>query len=130
MDAPVVKAMLVCDNIIIEAVTNKESLIGIFEQINTPNFPVIHYLLGVYVKFTNAQGMYRFRLELRELETDKIIGFGETPEIECRDKLASIELPFKLGGLKFEHPGRYEFRLLANNAPCEGGTKTFEVIKI
>ena len=129
MDKPIVKAMLVCDNIITEGVTNKKSLIGIFEQLYSNNFPAVHYLLGVYVKFTNAQGKYRFRLELIDLETDRPIGFGETPEIECTDKLATGELPFMLGGLKFEHPGRYEFRLLANGALCENGTKTFEVIK-
>lgn len=127
MDKPVVKAILICDNIITEAVTNKKSLIGIFEQINARNFPTTHPLLGIYVKLTNAQGKYKFVLELIDSEADKKIGFSEIPEIEVKDKLSVGELIFMLRGLTFGHAGSYEFRLLANGIVCENGTQRFEV---
>ena len=71
---PIVNAMLVCDKVITETGTNKKSLIGIFENINAYKFPCIHHFLAVYIKLTDANGRYKFRLELVDLENDSIVG--------------------------------------------------------
>jgi len=74
---PKINAMLVCDYVITEQGTNKKSLIGVFENINAAQFPCIHHGLSVYIKMTDGQGTYRFRLELVDLKNDKMIGKGE-----------------------------------------------------
>jgi hypothetical protein len=126
---PILSAMLVCDSVITEAGTNKKSLIGVFENINAHEFPVTHHLLAVYVKLTEAHGKYRFRLELVDLKGNTIIGKMEIPrDIDIESPLESHELVFNLPGLKFEHPGKYEFRILANNNMF--GQKTFLVKEI
>ncbi len=123
---PVAKAMLVCDKVITEAGTGKKSLIGIFENINAYKFPCAHHFLAVYVKLTDANGKYKFRLEMVDLEDNSVIGKGEIPEeIEINDPLVSRELIFNLAALKFKHPGKYEFRIRANDEVF--GQKTFLV---
>lgn len=126
---PVVNAMLVCDKVITEAGTNKKSLIGVFENINAYKFPCIHHFLTVYVKLTDANGRYTFCLELVDLERNVIIGKGEMPkEVEIDNPLTIHDLVFNLSSLKFEHPGKYEFRIFANDEVF--GQKTFFVNKV
>ena len=126
---PIVNAMLICDKVITEVGTNKKSLIGVFENISALKFPCIHHFLSVYIKLTDANGKYIFRLELIDLENNKIIGKGEIPkEVAITNPLAIHDLVFNLAGLKFERPGKYEFRIYANEEVF--GQKAFLVRKI
>ena len=125
---PKVNAMLICDKTITEVGTNKKSLIGIFENINAYNFPCTHPFLSVYIKLTDANGRYKFSLELVDLENHKPIGRGELPKpVDIKDPLITRDLVFNLAALKFSHPGKYEFRIFANDRIC--GQKTFLVNK-
>jgi len=126
---PVVNAMLICDKVLVEAGTSKKSLIGIFENIKAYKFPCGHPFLAVYIKLTDANGMYKFRLELGSLETGAIVGKAEMPkEINITNPLMTHELVFNLAGLRFEAPGKYEFRIFANGEVF--GQKTFQVQKL
>lgn len=123
---PILNAMLVCDKIITEVGTNKKSLIGVFENISAYKFPCVHHSLTVYIKLTDANGKYKFCLELVDLQNDSIIGKGEMPkEIEITSPLTIHDLVFNLAALKFDHPGKYEFRIFANGEVF--GQKTFSV---
>lgn len=125
---PIVNAMLICDKVITEAQTNKKSLIGIFGNINTLKFPCVHNFLSVYIKFTDANGEYKFHLELIDLENNSVVGRSDIPKnITVKDPLATHDLVFNLVGLKFMHPGKYEFRIFANEEVF--GQKTFLVNK-
>ena len=113
---PKTNAMLICDYVITEHETGKKSLIGIFETISTGQFPVIHHAMSVYVKLTDANGSYRFQLDLVDLQSDQVLTKCEIPnELKISDPLKSSELVFNLHGLKFPHPGEYEFRIFAND---------------
>ncbi|MBU1084438.1 MAG: hypothetical protein ABIG55_04070 [Candidatus Omnitrophota bacterium] len=125
---PIVNAMLICDKVITEAHTNKKSLIGIFGNINAYKFPCVHNFLSVYIKFTDANGEYDFHLELVDLEDYSIVGRSDIPKkIAVNDPLATHDLVFNLASLKFTHPGKYEFRIFANDEVF--GQKTFLVNK-
>src|SRR6266542_496073 len=110
---PVLNAMLLCDLSIREEGTGKTSLIGVFENITARAFPYRHGALSVYAKITDAQGDYAIVLQLIRLEDLEVIGEG-TLSATVDDRNGVTELIFQLGGLVFEHPGRYEFRLKAN----------------
>jgi hypothetical protein len=120
-------AMLVCDAAIKEAGTGKISLIGIFENLNTVNFPARHPQLAVYVKLTDAAGQYQLRLELVQLENATIIGQGEGA-VTVHDRMESAELVFELHNLTFNAPGLYSFNLSANGRLV--GSKTFSVLQL
>jgi hypothetical protein len=113
---PKTNAMLICDYVITERGTNKKSLIGVFENIGAATFPCTHFALSVYIKLTDAQGGYNFRLELVDLQSDTLIGKSEMPEeVRIPSPLDAHELVFNLRGVRFMHAGKYEFRIFAND---------------
>lgn len=116
LPVPKTNAMLICDYVITERGTNKKSLIGVFENIGAATFPCTHFAMSVYIKLTDAQGSYRFRLELIDLQGDAMIGKSEMPEeIRVPSPLVAHELVFNLRGVRFMHAGEYEFRIFAND---------------
>ncbi len=115
LPVPKANAMLICDYVITERGTNKKSLIGIFENIGAAVFPCTHFAMSVYIKLTDAQGGYHFRLELVDLQSDTTIGKSEMPEeVQVPSPLLAHELVFNLRGVRFMHPGEYEFRIFSN----------------
>ncbi len=113
---PKTNAMLICDYVITERETNKKSLIGVFENIGAATFPCTHFAMSVYIKLTDAQGGYQFRLELVDLQSDIMIGKSEIPdEVHVPSPLDAHELVFNLRGVRFLHAGNYEFRIFAND---------------
>ena len=53
---PDVLAMLICDQIITDRLTGKQSIIGLFSKIHTRGFPATHPQLCVYVVLTEGHG--------------------------------------------------------------------------
>ena len=108
--------MLVCDQAIREVGTNKVTLVGIFEGISSSAFP-FDWMRGVtvYARLTDAQGVYDMRIELvRLLEDEEAVG-GEDFQETVEDRMRVQEIIMAFGRIRFEHPGKYEFRLFAND---------------
>ncbi len=116
---PKVKAILVCDYSLREEGTGKVSLVGLFSNIQASQFPCRHPALNVYAQLTDAEGPYQFRLELVHLETDRVVSSSETNTVQVASRLGVGELSFRLQNLEFEQPGKYTFRLYANDAFLE-----------
>jgi len=126
LPTPKANAMLICDYVITEQGTRKKSLIGIFENISAARFPCTHPSLSVYIKLTDANGIYRFHLELVDLKNDKVIGRGDLArEVTIDNPLSVHELVFNLSNLRFQAAGDYEFRIYSNDRIF--GQKAFTV---
>lgn len=114
--------MVVCDQAIPHADTNKVTLVGIFDRIQGGQFP-LHWArpTAIYARVTDAEGDYEIRLELVRLEDERTVGRVDG-RIAIEDRMASREMIFDLeAALVFERPGRYEFRLFADRRHI-GGT--------
>jgi hypothetical protein len=112
-DAPIpsVVAMLICDQIITEQVTNKKSLVGVFDNFYSLNFPTLFKRLAVYVKLADAIGDYLFRLRIVRLKDEgKIAEIGIQAHIEGESNQYS-ELALNMGDIPIPEPGKYEFQL-------------------
>lgn len=118
--------MLLCDLTIREHGSGKISLIGVFENISAARFPVVHRALSVYAKLTDAEGDYTIRLELLRLDDSHLVAQG-TLKATFADRMSPGELIFNLENLGLERPGRYEFRLYAEDRFVAG--KSFTVIQ-
>lgn len=123
---PSLNAMLLCDLTIREHGSGKISLIGVFENISAARFPVVHRALSVYAKLTDAEGDYTIRLELLRLDDSHLVAQG-TLKATFADRMSPGELIFNLENLGLERPGRYEFRLYAEDRFVAG--KSFTVIQ-
>ena len=109
-ERPIGQALLVCDHIIVEEGTNKKSLIGVFNNIGSSNFPVIHPQMSVFAAMTNGRSTLPTKLRfIREGDQKEI--FAAEGMVEFQSPNAVVELVFKLVNVPFEQAGLYTFEL-------------------
>jgi hypothetical protein len=111
---PVVKSFLIADVVIQDRMTGKWSIIGVFDRILSPAFPVVHQQVAFYVKMGDLQGRYRIKVDFRDA-ADKQMGLIEGPPIDIKDVAHSFELGIGLGNVKLDRPGKYQFQLYVND---------------
>jgi len=112
---PEVLALLVCDQIITDRITGKQSLIGMFSVIHALRFPVTHHQLAVFASLTGGHG--EVTLTIRVIDANE----KRSPLVEGRGKvnfaspLAIANLALQFHGLTFSEPGEYRVQML-----CDG----------
>jgi hypothetical protein len=112
--SPLGLAIIVCDQIIEDKLTNKKSLIGIFNQIATASFPCTHPRVAVFVCLTEGRGNYSARLRIIHEETGVVVADLNGP-IQFPDANAVVELNFDFVGLAFPQPGLYSIEFYCND---------------
>ena len=122
---PALKSLLLCDQIIQEAGTQKKSLIGVFHNIQAPRFPCTHPSLALYANLTDAAGTYTIEIRIVHLDTGNDLAKATLPPLEWRDRLAPAEICLQMQLLRFPAPGKYEVQLIANGDLV--GTRDFSV---
>jgi hypothetical protein len=111
---PKAVAILICDQVITDATTGKTSLIGIFENIVAASLPAGPVNLSVYVKMTEVQGDYVFKLEIVRRDDLQVIAESTLPRLHWEDPMAHADMVMQLAGLQFERAGYYDFQIRAN----------------
>lgn len=114
MRVPTVKSILICDQIIDDAITRKKTLVGIFERLFAHQFPVQHGMLGIFFQVTEAAGDFDFSMELADLDQEHVMGVAELPRARIDNAAGVSSFALSFQGLRFDHPGTYEFRLWCN----------------
>jgi hypothetical protein len=112
---PAVLALLLCDQVITDAVSQKKSLIGVFENINAFGFPVA-FNIALYAKLADAQGKYDLRIRVVRLRDDSVLHNFEMKGTQIASQLQPWDLVINMVGLQLPEPGKYEFQLYANDA--------------
>jgi hypothetical protein len=111
---PSVVAMLVCEQVITEAGSNKKSLIGIFENINSLMFPT-QIRIGIYAKLVDADGDYDILMRLVNLKDESRVADIKA-EAKGIKRESSAEFAINIAGMVLPEPGKYELQLFANDA--------------
>jgi hypothetical protein len=124
---PVVSAMLLCDVALSEEGTQRVSLIRLFHSIRARRFPWRRGPFYIYALLTDAEGRYDVEIELRRLEDLAAIGDRQSLPVVLHDRHALGEFVFEVEEMILERPGRYEFRLYANDRVV--GVKSFSVVQ-
>src|SRR5690349_21156193 len=70
---PSLQAFRVCAQVIEDSVTKKKSLIGLFTHLQALTFPFQHQQMGLYFCLTDAEGVYRFDIDLMYLNTEQLV---------------------------------------------------------
>jgi len=108
---PDVLAMLVCDQIITDRLTGKQSLIGMFSKIHAVKVPATHPQLCVFVALTDGHGKVVLTLRIvdsNEARPPIVQGKGT---VEFKDPRAIANLGLQFHGLTFPEPGEYRVQL-------------------
>jgi len=109
---PSVLAMLVCDQVIIDQLSNKKSIIGVFDNINASAFPAL-VNCAVYAKLADAEGKYKFKLRVVNLKDESLIIELEV-DGTANSQTEPTELALYLMGVPLPERGKYELQLYAN----------------
>lgn len=124
---PAVLALLLCDQVITDAQSQKKSLIGVFHNVNAFGFPVA-LNVALYAKLTDAQGKYDLKVRVVRLKDDSVLYDFEIKGGQSVSQLQPWELAINMVGLVFPEPGKYEFQLYANDVYLS--RITMEALKI
>ena len=108
---PSVPAFLVCDQVIEDSVTKKNSLIGLFTSLQAVSFPFRRSQMGLYFCLTDAEGTYHFDIDLICLNNERLVCRATLQNIAIVDRLQISDFGINIPSLVFPTPGRYEFRL-------------------
>jgi len=109
-----VKSFLIADAVIQDRLTGKWSIIGVFDRVMAPSFPVVHPTVALYFRLSDAQGRYRLRVEFRDA-SDRRVGLFEGIEMDVKDPAQAIEVGLPTHMLPLEKPGKYQFQLFIND---------------
>jgi hypothetical protein len=111
---PEVLAMVVCDLIITDVETNKKSLIGLFDRVETTVLPCVVHELHVYLGLTDGHGTMALAVACVAADEPEELFRGRA-EVEFDDPLQVVELHFVFPNARFPHPGEYRFQFLADD---------------
>lgn len=110
---PVLLAALVCDMVILDAMTGKGTVVGIFDVINAATYPVRHDRLFVFCQLTNGRGSVDIHTKFVDLEDDEKVIFENTVKAEFADVRQVANVVSQFLGLVFPHPGEYRVQVFA-----------------
>ena len=108
---PDVLSLLVCDQILIDRLTGKTSLIGMFSTIGAPQYPVRHPHLCVFASLTDGRGKTPLEMTIVDSEDARPPIVSGTATVEFKDPRAVACLNLHFNGLVFPEPGGYRVQL-------------------
>jgi hypothetical protein len=124
---PVCKAILLCDQTILEAGTGKLSLIGIFSNFIMENLPGQIPKTEAFVQITDAKGRYDIVVEIHDLREDIIIARGKGLGIDVPNRHFFCNVLIPVPQLLIKHDGKYDIVVIANDEEID--RQQFDVIK-
>lgn len=111
---PNCKAILLCDQVIVDSMSGKTSLIGLFDRFNLRKYPVRLPPFWAFLQLVDGIGRYELGVEIRDLrEGDATIARMRMP-VEFPERTNRMNVQFAVGGLPLAHPGVYDFIVSAD----------------
>ena len=111
---PVAVAMLLCDQMITDKTTGKNSVIGIWDHITAHRLPTLSNPTWIYLRLMECEGEYKFRVELIQVATQQILrsidGFISNPS--RHNAFSGAMGPITIN---VPNAGEYEIRLWMND---------------
>jgi hypothetical protein len=112
--APQVLSLLICDQIIIDRLTGKTSLIGIFGSIGSTTFPMRHPQLCVFASLNDGRGKTPLDIHIVDTDEQREPVVTGRAVVEFKDPRAIAFLNLHFSGLVFPQPGEYRLQLSSN----------------
>ena len=113
---PDVLALLVCDQIITDRLSGKQSLIGMFSTIHSMRFPVVHPQLSIYVALTDGRGKTPLTIRIVDADDSRPPLVQGTGVVQFKDPRMIANLVLQFHGLRFPEPGQYRVQLYCQDA--------------
>jgi len=110
---PDVLSLIICDQIITDRVTGKQSLIGMFSRIHATKFPATQPQLCVHVSMTEGRGQTPVMIRIADSDDSRppIVEGQGMMDFKSPRAIANLSLQFY--GLVFPQPGEYRVQILS-----------------
>lgn len=112
--APDVLSLIVCDQIITDRMTGKQSLIGMFSRIHARGFPVSHPQLCVYVTLTEGYGETEFVIRIVDANDERPPIVEGKGKVRFSNPRAIANLALQFHGLTFPTSDEYRVQLYSD----------------
>jgi hypothetical protein len=112
--APQVLTLIVCDQIITDRVTGKQSLIGMFSKVHSRGFPAAHPQLCVYAVLTDGHGTPEIAIRIVDANDARPPIVEGKGKVSFKDPRAIANLALQFHGITFPEPGEYRVQLYAS----------------
>ena len=110
---PDVLSMVVCDQIITDRATGKQSLIGMFSRIHAQGFPASHPQLCIFVALTDGYGETELEIRIVDANDERPPLVAGKGRVRFKTPRAIANLALQFHGLTFPEPGEYRVQLWA-----------------
>jgi hypothetical protein len=114
---PKCKAMLLCDRIIVEARTEKVSIIGTFDSCSLPSLPGHTVPFTIYlVLIEGAVGhKYEIAVDFYDLNDNSRLSHSIGSTALWTERLSRISIAMPVAPILIHHPGQYDIVVLADD---------------
>jgi len=106
-------SLMICDQVITEAGTNKKSLIGVFSNIAARKFPCRIPKICIFVSITGGHGTAKSEVRCVNEQTHEPL-FGAEGEISFANPNHMVEAVFEFNNVAFPAPGLHCIEVLSN----------------
>lgn len=111
---PILLSAIICDRVILDAITHQPSIIGAFETLSAPKYPARHARLAFFCQLTNGHGRMSITIRLVDIQQEEEPLFEKKVEQKFKDARRVENLTFSIEGVRFPHPGEYRFQIFAD----------------
>jgi hypothetical protein len=109
---PDVLSLIVCDQIITDRLTGKQSLIGMFSRIHAARFPASQPQLCVHVSLTEGRGKTPVMIRIVDSDEARAPVVQGQGTVDFKNPRAIANLSLQFYGLRFPEPGEYRVQIL------------------
>jgi hypothetical protein len=113
---PTIQSVVICDTIIQDVATKKNTLVGVFTKINPISYPTSLASMGIYIAATSVPKTGKITMVFRHedhMDSFQLTDLEYSSENEDRREL--IQLAAQFHGIPIKRPGRYEIVILWDN---------------
>ncbi len=111
---PEVLSLIVCDQIIVDRMTGKHSLIGLFSRIHAHRFPLVHAQLCVFTSLTEGYGRVDLTIRIADGDDARSPVVEGKGKVDFRDPRAVAQMVLQFNGLTFPQPGQYRLQIFSD----------------
>lgn len=115
MSTPSLLAALLCDQVIVDQLTQKKTLVGLFEAVTFASFPASYGGFFLFARMTDAEQQMNLKIRLVRLDEDKALAeIATIVTVEGISRLSIFDVMMQLPALPFDRVGRYELQLFSD----------------
>jgi len=122
---PIVKAVLLADQVFRQEGNGKWCIIGEFDKILAPRFPARHPSLAVFLKITSAEGEYGVHIEIHDSSDRCVTRIGGLA-LDAKDRLATFGVGLQASNLVLPKAGAYRVRVFFDGVQSTTQDTPFE----